>query len=127
MPSAPSPDKTGVPEARKVTDLLLPRGSGPKSLPREQQKIPAETRLRVAREDMQIVGVPADTKDNQRCYVRWFTRGEPKILVREPVRFEDAQATFQISRVSAASRITFLLGTYSPAELWDKRPSNTIR
>ena len=101
----------GVALNRQKSKVLLPGGYGPESLSREEQTILTSTRLAVACGGMRVVGVPVGTVDFQQKYVRDTMRGEPAALVRALVPLEDAQASFQILRLSAASRMSFLLRT----------------
>ena len=52
---------------------------------------------------MRVVGVPVGTEEFQRDFSQEAVNGEPTELVRALVPMEDAQASFQILRLSATS------------------------
>ena len=60
---------------------------------------------------MRVVGVPVGTEQFQRDFLQEAVNGEPAELVRALVPMEDAQASFQILRLSATSRLSHLLRT----------------
>ena len=62
--------------------------------------------LTVVRQGMRVVGVPVGTE---------HFHGEQAELLRALVPMEDAQASFQILRLSAASRLSHLLRTVPPS------------
>ena len=64
---------------------------------------------------MRIVGVRAGTEQFQRDFLQEAVNGEPAELVRALVPMEDAQASFQILRLSATSRLSHLLRTVPPS------------
>ena len=57
------------------------------------------------------MGVPVGTEQFQRNFLQETVNGEPAELVRALVPMEDAQASFQILRLSATSRLSHLLRT----------------
>ena len=63
---------------------------------------------------MRVVGVPVGTEQFQRYFLQEAVNGEPVELVRALVPMEDAQASFQILRLSATSRLSHLLRTVPP-------------
>ena len=67
------------------------------------------TELTVVRQEMRVVGVPVGTEQFERDFLQEAFSGEPAELVRVLVPMEDAQASFQILRISATSRIPHLL------------------
>ena len=73
------------------------------------------TGLTVVRQRMRVVGVPVGTEQFQRDFLREAVNGEPAELVRVLVPMEDAQASFQILRLSASSRLSHLLRTVPPS------------
>ena len=73
------------------------------------------TGLTVVRQGMRVVGVPVGTEQFQRDFLKEAVNGEPAELVRELAPMEDAQASFQILRLSATSRLSHLLRTVPPS------------
>ena len=69
----------------------------------------------VVRQGMRVVGVPVGTEQFQRDFLQEAVNGEPAELVRALVPMEDAQASFQILRLSATSRLSHLLRTVPPS------------
>ena len=61
------------------------------------------------------MGVPVGTEQFQRDFLQEAVNGEPAELVRALVPMEDAQASFQILRLSATSRLSHLLRTVPPS------------
>ena len=64
------------------------------------------TRLTVVRQGMRVVGVPVGTEQFKRDFLQEVVNGEPAKLVKALVPMEDAQASFQILRLFAASRLS---------------------
>ena len=73
------------------------------------------TGLTVVRQGMRVVGVPVGTEQFQRDFLQEAVNGEPAELVRALVPMEDAQASFQILRLCATSRLSHLLRTVPPS------------
>ena len=73
------------------------------------------TGLTVVRQGMRVVGVPVGTQQFQRDFLQEAVNGEPAEFVRALVPMEDAQASFQILRLSATSRLSHLLRTVPPS------------
>ena len=73
------------------------------------------TGLAVVGQGMRVVGVPVGTEQFQPNFVQEVVYGEPAKLVRALVLLEDAQASFQILRLSAVSRLSYLLRTVPPS------------
>ena len=73
------------------------------------------TGLTLVRQGMRVVGVPVGTERFQRDFLQEAVNGEPAELVRALVPMEDAQASFQILRLSATSRLSYLLRTVPPS------------
>ena len=73
------------------------------------------TGLTVVRQGMRVEGVPVGTEQFQRDFLQEAVNGEPAELVRALVPMEDAQASFQILRLSATSRPSHLLRTVQPS------------
>ena len=71
--------------------------------------------LTVVRQGMRLVGVPGETEQFQRDFLQEAVNGEPAELVRALVPMEHAQASFQILRLSATSRLSHLLLTVPPS------------
>ncbi|CAN0562012.1 unnamed protein product, partial [Laminaria digitata] len=63
---------------------------------------------------VRIVGVPVGDPNYVRRAVCEIARGEPAALLRELTTLEDAQASFQILRLSAATRLHSLLRAIPP-------------
>ena len=72
------------------------------------------TGLTVVRQEMRVVGVPVGTEQFQRDFLPEAVNGEPAELVRALIPMGDAQASFQILRISAPSRLSYLLRTVAP-------------
>ena len=62
-----------------------------------------------------VVGVPVGTEQFQRNFLQEAVNGESVELVRVLVSMEDAQASFQILRLSATSRLSHLLRAVPPS------------
>ena len=73
------------------------------------------TGLKVVRQGMRVVGVPVGTKQFKRDFFQDAINGEPAELVRALVPAEEAQASVQVLRLSAASRLSHLLRTVPPS------------
>ena len=71
------------------------------------------TGLTVVRQGIRVVGVPVGTE--QFDFLQEAINGEPVELVMAPVPMEDAQASFQILRLSATSRLSHFLRTVPPS------------
>ena len=94
---------------RRKSQALLADGVGPEQLTEEQREAMDITGLTVVRQGMRVVGVPVGTEQFQRDFLQEAVNGEPAELVRALVPMEDAQASFQILRLSATSRLSHLL------------------
>ena len=81
----------------------------------EQHTAMDDTGLTVIRQGMRVVGVPFGTEHSERDFLQEVVNGEPAELVRALVPIEDAQASFQILRLSAASRLPHLLRIVPPS------------
>ena len=64
---------------------------------------------------MRVVGVPVGTEQFQRDFLQEAVNGEPVELVRALVPTEDAQASFQILRLSSTSCLSHLLRKVPPS------------
>ena len=64
---------------------------------------------------MRVVGVPVGTEQFQRDFLQEAVNGEPAELVRALVPIDDAQTSFQILRLSATSRLSYLLQAVPPS------------
>ena len=71
--------------------------------------------LTVVRQGMRAVGVPAGTGRFKRVFLHDVVNGKPAELVRALAPMEDAQASFQILRLSAIPRLSHLLCTVPPS------------
>ena len=100
---------------RKKSQALLADGVRPGQLTEEQRVAMATTGLTVVRQGMRVAGVPVGTEPFQRDFLREAVNEEPTELVRTLVPMEDAQASFQILRLSATSRLSHLLRTVPPS------------
>lgn len=69
------------------------------------------THLKIIGSDMRMVGVPVGTGTFQRQSVAEVMRGDSAELLLTLVPMDDAQITFQIMRLSAITRMTFVLRT----------------
>ena len=100
-----------IPLNRRKSQALPADRVGPEHLTEEQLVAMDPTGLTVVRQGMRVVGVPVVTEQFQRDFLREAVKGEPAELVRTLVPMEDAQASFQILRLSATSRLSHLLRT----------------
>ena len=73
------------------------------------------TGLTVVQKGMKVVGVPVGTEQFQRDFLQEAVNGEPAEIVRALVWMEDAQASFQIWRLSAPSCLSHMLRTVPPS------------
>ena len=105
----------GISLNRRKAQALLADGVGPEQLTEEQREAMDITGLTVVRQGMRVVGVPVGTEQFQRDFLQEAVNGEPAELVRALVPMEDAQASFQILRLSATSRLSHLLRTVPPS------------
>ena len=98
--------KSQAPQAAKI---------GPEHLteeqPEEQRVAMYNTGLTVVRQGVKVVGVPVGTEHFKRNFVQETVNGNPAELVKALVPMEDAQASFQIWRIFANSRLSYLLRT----------------
>ena len=106
----------GISLNRRKSQALLADGVGPEQLTEERQRVAMDTTgLTVVRQGIRIEGVPVGTEQFQRDFLQEAVNGEPAVLVRALVRMEDAQASFQILRLSATSRLSHLLLIVPPS------------
>ena len=101
----------GISLNRRKSQALLADGVGPEQLTEEQRVAMDTTGLTVVRQEMRVVGVPVGTEQFQRDFLQEAVNGEQAELVRALVLMDDAQASFQILRLSATSRLSHLLRT----------------
>ena len=99
---------------RKKSQGLLADGVGPEQLTEEQRVVIDTTGLTVVRQGIRVVGVPVGTEQFERNFLQEAFIGEPAELVRALVPMKDAQASFQILRLFATSRLSHLLRTVPP-------------
>ena len=105
----------GISLNRRKSQALLADGVGPEQLTEEQRVALDTTGLTVVRQGMGVVVVPVGTEQFQRHFLQEAVNGEPAELMRALVLMEDAQASFQILRLSATSRLSHLLRTVPPS------------
>ena len=105
----------GISLNRRKSQALLADGVGPKQLTEEQRVAVDTAGSTVVRQGMRVGGVSVGTEQFQRNFLQEEFNGEPAELVRAPVPMEDAQASFQILRLSATSRLSHLLRTVPPS------------
>ena len=105
----------GISLNRRKPQALLADGVGPEQLTEEQRVAMDTTGLTVVRQGMRVVEVPVGTEQFQREFLQEAVNGESAELVRALVPMEDAQASFQILRLSATSRLSHLLRTAPPS------------
>ena len=110
-----APGIEGISLNRRKSQALLADGVGPEQLTEEQRVAMDTTGLTVVRQGMRVVGVPVGTEQFQRDFLKEAVNGEPAELVRALAPMEDAQASFQILRLSATSRLSHLLRTVPPS------------
>ena len=103
----------GISLNRRKSQDLLADGVGPEQLTEEQRVAMDTTGLTVV-QGMRVVGVPVGTEQFQRDFLQEAVNGEPAELVRKLVPMEDTQASFQILRLPATSRLSHLLRTVPP-------------
>ena len=105
----------GISLNRRKSQALLADGVGPEQLTEEQRVAMDTTGPTVVRQGMRVVGVRVGTEQFQRDFLQEAVSGDPAELVRALVPMEDAQASFQILRLSAISRLSHLLRTVPPS------------
>ena len=105
----------GISLNRRKFQVLLADGVGPEQLTEEQRVAMGTTGLTLVQQGMGVVGVPVRTEQFQRDFLQKAVNGEPAELVRALVPREDAQASFQILRLSVTSRLSHLLRTVPPS------------
>ena len=105
----------GISLNRRKPQALLLDGVAPEQLTEEQRVAMDTTGLTVVRQGMRVVGVPVGTEQFQRDFLQEAVNGEPAELVRALVPMKDAQASFQIVRLSATSRLSHLLRAVPPS------------
>ena len=101
----------GISLNRRQPQASLADGVGPEQLTEEQRVAMDTTGLTMVRQGMRVVGVPVGSEQFQRDFLQEAVNGEPAELVRALVPTEDAQASFQILRLSVTSRLSHLLRT----------------
>ena len=101
----------GISLNRRKSQALLADGIGPEQLMEEQGVAMDTTGLALVRQRMRVAGEPVVTEQFQRDFLQEAVNGEPAELVRALVPMEDAQASFRILRLSATSRLSYLLRT----------------
>ena len=105
----------GISLNQRESQALLAYKIGPEQLEDEKRVAMDTTGLTVIRQGMRVVGVPVGTEQFQRDFMQEAVNGEPAELVRALAPMEDAQASFQILRLSATSRLSHLLRTVPPS------------
>ena len=105
----------GISLNRRESQALLADGVRPEQLTEEQRVVMDTTGLTVVRQGMGVVGVPVGTEQFQRDFLQEAVNGKPAELVRALVSTEDTQASFQILRLFAISRLSHLLRTVPPS------------
>ena len=113
----------GISLNRKKSQVLLANGVVPNDLTDEQRLAMNSIGLTVVGQRVRVVGVPVGTKHFKRDFVKEEVNGEPAELVRALVSMDDAQASFQILRLSAVSSLAHLLRTV----LYHKGSVQTLR
>ena len=99
---------------RRKSQALLADEVVPEQLTEEQRVAMDTTGLTVVRQGMRVVRVSVETEQFQRDFLEEAVSGESAELVRALVSMKDAQASFQILRLSATSRLSHLLRTVPP-------------
>ena len=74
-----------------------------------------DTRLTVVRQRIRVVGISVGTEYFEWDFLEGVVNEEPAELMRALVPMEDAQASFQILRLSFASRLSHILRTVPPS------------
>ena len=95
-------------------------GVGPEHMTEEQRTTMDNTGLAVVRQGMRVVELPVGTEQIKLDFLQEAVNGGPAELVRalvpmEVLPMEGAQASYQILRLSAASRLSYLLCSVPPA------------
>ena len=104
----------GVTLNPQKSSVLFPPDTDVGKWSEEDRAILARTQLTVAPAGVRVVGVPVGDPDYVWRTVCEIARGEPAALLRELTTLEDAQASFQILRLSAATRLHSLLRALPP-------------
>ena len=105
----------GISLNNRKSQVQLADGVGPEHLTEERRTAIDDTELTVVPQQMRVVGVPVGTEHFKRDFLQEVVNGEPAELVRGLVSMEDAQASFQTLRLSAAPRLSHLLRTVPPS------------
>ena len=108
----------GISLHHRKSQALLANGVAQEHLTEEQRTVIYNTGLTVVRQGMRVVrvvGVTDGTKHFKRNFFQEVVNEEPAELVRALVPMEDAQASFQILCLSAASRLSHPLRTVPPS------------
>ena len=105
----------GISLNRRKSQALLADGAGPEQLTEEKRTTMDNTGLTAVQQGMRVVGVSVGTEQFQRDFLQEAVNGQPAELVRSLLAMEDAQASFQIFRLSATSRLSHLLPTVPPS------------
>ena len=100
---------------QRKSQTVLADGVGPEHPTEEQRVAMDDTGLTVVRQGMRVVGVPVGTEQFKHDFLHEAVNKEPVELVRALVPMKDAQASFQILRLSATSRLSHLLRTVPPS------------
>ena len=85
--------------------MLLANGVLPNDFTDDQRLAMDSIGLTIVGQLMTVVGVPVGTEQFKRDFVKEAVNGEPAKLVRARAPLDDAQASFQILRLSAFSRL----------------------
>ena len=105
----------GVELNRSKSHVLLPQGTSVATWSEEDQTVLSRTQLTVASEGVKVVGVPVGHPEYVKAQVGRVVHGEPAELCYHLAQMEDAQASFQILRLSAATRMHSLLRALPPS------------
>ena len=105
----------GIELNRAKSTILFPAGTETPTWPVADRELLSSTGLKVANEGLRIVGVPVGDPAYVQRTMCDIARGEPATLLRELAALEDAQASLQLLRFSAATRLNSLLRAIPPA------------
>ena len=99
----------------RKSQALFPAGTCVDQWQEDDKEILERTRLTVAPQGLKIVGIPVGAETYIKEEVRATTMEEPASLLRELTQLDDPQVSLQIVRLSAVTKINFLLRALPPA------------
>ena len=105
----------GISVNRRKLQTLLANRIGPEYIMDERRKSTESAGLTVVQQGIETMGVLGRTEQCNGGFLQEAVNGEPAELVRVLVPMEEAQASYQILRLSSGSRLSHLLCTVQPS------------